>query len=62
MAKFECEGTPDLVVSTESGFISFKDYSYDTTNKKQIDALKKCKGVKEIGEVETKPKPATTTK
>ena len=61
MAKFECQGTPDLVVSTESGFIQFKDYSYVTTKKIEIEALKKCKGVAEA-KVTVKPKPTMIEK
>ena len=47
MAKFESD-LVDLVVSTENGFITFKDGLYTTTNKKEIEALKNSKGVKEL--------------
>jgi len=60
MAKFECLGTPDLVVSTASGFIQFKDRCYSTTNKKEIESLRSAKDVKEI-KVTPKPKKATET-
>lgn len=59
MAKFQCVGTPDLVVSTEVGFISFKDYSYTTTNKEEIALLKNVKAVKEVG---AKPAPKEQAK
>lgn len=53
MAKFQCVGTPDLVVGA-SGKIKFKNYEYTTTDKKAIETLKKCKDVVEVG---AKPAP-----
>lgn len=56
MAKFESIMS-DLVVSTDSGFIQFKDGVYVTTNKDEISALKKCKDVSESGKTTPKTQP-----
>ena len=47
MAKFKAK-MPDLVVSTDNGFISFINGLYSTTNKAEIEALKKARDVTEI--------------
>ncbi len=54
MAKFESDMS-DLVVSTDNGFIQFKDGFFTTTNKAEIEALKKAIGVKEVGGKPIKP-------
>lgn len=48
MAKFQSK-KPDKVVAFEGGFITFKNGSYETTNKKEIEALGKAIGVEEVG-------------
>ena len=48
MASFQSK-KPDLVVSTENGFIQFKNSKYTTTIKKEIDSLKKAIDVEQIG-------------
>lgn len=56
------------VVSSENGFIHFKNGRYETDNKDEIEALKKCVDVfmeeVEVEEVETKvvEKPKKETK
>lgn len=47
MAKFESK-KPDLVVSSEDGFIKFKNGYYATTKKTEVEALRKAKNVTEI--------------
>ena len=46
MAKFHSP-KPDLVVSTANGFIQFKNGVYVTTDKKEIEALRKSSYVTE---------------
>ena len=48
------------VVSSENGFIHFKNGRYETDNKDEIEALKKCEDVF-IEEIE-KPKKETQAK
>ena len=57
MAKFQCTGTPDLVVGTGLKAIQFKNYLYTTTDKDKIAMLKKAKDVKEVGGSKPTPKP-----
>ncbi|MBL0720988.1 MAG: hypothetical protein JJV88_00210 [Sulfurovum sp.] len=52
MAKFKSK-ILDLVVSSETGFITFKNGFVTTTKKSEITALKKAKDVEEV-------KPKTT--
>lgn len=54
MAKFESKKL-DLVVSSSEGFITFKNGGYTTTNKKEIEALRKALDVEEIGGKPTPP-------
>ena len=48
------------VVSSENGFIHFKNGKYETDNKDEIEALKKCVDV--FMEVVEKPKKETKSK
>ena len=49
------------VVSSENGFIHFKNGRYETDNKDEIEALKKCEDVF-MEEVVEKPKKETKSK
>lgn len=49
----------DKVVSSENGFITFKNGSYETTDKKEIKALEKAKSVVKVGGRTATPPPET---
>jgi len=58
MAKFTSKKL-DLVVSTENGFIKFKNGEYETTNAKEIKALEKALDAEQV---QTTARRKTTTK
>ena len=61
MAKFQSI-IPNQQVSFDGGFIHFKNGEYTTTDKKQIEALRKANRVEEVGAKKAPPLKQEETK